>query len=75
MISIKRVYPNRRGAGSGAMRVDGTSEYEISGRDATPARPLVDDRVEGMKEGAMLRREKGCGAYEYLSVGDPAFGV
>lgn len=32
MISIKRVYPSRRGVGSSAMRVDGTSEYEISRR-------------------------------------------
>jgi len=33
MISIKRVYPSRRGAGSGAMRVDGAPEYEISDAD------------------------------------------
>jgi len=38
MISIKRVYPSRRGVGSGAMRVDGAPEYEISDADASVAR-------------------------------------
>jgi len=32
MISIKQVYPSRRGVGSSAMRVDETFEYEISRR-------------------------------------------
>lgn len=45
MISIKRVYPNRRGVGSGAMRVDGTSEYEISRRyDASETATRDDHR-------------------------------
>lgn len=45
MISIKRVYPSRRGAGSSAMRVDGTSEYEISRRyDMSEETATRDDR-------------------------------
>jgi len=43
MISIKRVYPNRRGVGSGAIRVDGTSEYKISGRYDASETAIRDD--------------------------------
>lgn len=44
MISIKRVYPSRWGVGSNAMRVDGTSEYEISRRCDVSETATRDDR-------------------------------
>lgn len=67
MISIKRVYPNRRGVGSGAMRVDGTSEYEISGRYDASETATRDDHT-GDEEGWIVApcREKG---HEYFLSG------
>jgi len=59
MISIKRVYPSRWGVGSNAMRVDGTSEYEISRRCDVARRRL--EMITGDEKGwiAVPCREKG----------------